>query len=282
MARIGFALKMIWARFDLTRSACPYCSSCFYTFMQRKKLLIQARKCLYCGLIYRWPVDIPEDTFSFYKKIYKKVEAPVAPPANTVLQQLIQQKFKGSAWDKTHRLYFIRRLIEYRGKLLDFGCSWGYGTYQYADLGFKVVGLEIDKERANFGRVHLGLDLYSDWKEFEDQTYFEVILADHTLEHLNNLRETFDEFKKHSKTGTKLIIFVPNGGCVAARRLGVKWGPFIGESHAVALTMDWFFKNLPRHGFYPRFFKSTGEPFPAGEYLSDEDEIALIATREEP
>lgn len=280
MARLGFALKMIWSRFYSSRSVCPYCLSRAYILMQRKRLIIEARKCQYCGLIYRWPVDLPQHHLSFYRKIYKKVEAPVAPPKNDVLQQLIQQKFRGSSWDKTHRLDFIRRLVECRGTLLDFGCSWGYGTYQYAALGFKVIGLEIDGNRVNYGRLHLGLDLHSEWKEFGDQTCFDVILADHTLEHLNNLGETFDKFKKHSKVGTKLIIFVPNGSGVAARRLGVKWGQFIGESHSVTFTMDWFSKNLPRHGFNPRFFKSTGEPFPAGEYLSEEDEIALIAMRE--
>lgn len=249
--------------------------------MQRKKLLIEARKCQYCGLIYRWPVDRPEDSRSFYGDAYKGQQA-TDMPAPELLGQLIQQKFKGSNWDKTHRLGFIRRLVERRGTFLDFGCSWGYGTYQYADLGFRVMGLEIAKKRACFGRLQLGLDLRSDWKEFENQTYFDVILADHTLEHLSNPGETLEEFRKHSKPGTKLIVFVPNGDCKARRRLGTKWLPsLIGETHTMAFTAEWFSKNLPRHCFYPQFFTSSGEPLPEGEYFSDEEEIALIATRGE-
>jgi len=280
MARVAFALKMIWARFDPEKSCCPYCSSKFYTFMQRKKLLVQARKCLYCGLMYRWPVDRRREIRSFYQRFYQGQQATEIPEREK-LKQLMQNKFRGSIWDKTHRLDFLRSLVNYHGTLLDFGCSWGYGTCQYADLGLKVTGLEIDKDRASFGRLHLGLDVRSEWKEFEDRTYFDVILADHTLEHLSNLREVLEEFRMHSRAGTKLIIFVPNGSGRAARFLGVKWGPFIGEAHTVAFTMEWFSKNLPRHCFYPRFYTGSGEPLPVGEYLSDEEEITLIATREE-
>jgi len=248
--------------------------------MQRKKLLIEARKCQYCSLIYRWPIYFSDEPRSFYESSYDGQQATDLP-ASGELQQFLEKKFRGSAWDKKHRLDFIYRLVKCRGTFLDFGCSWGYGTYQYTNLGFNVMGLDIDQYRVNFGRLHLGLDLRSNWKEFEKQTHFDVILADHTLEHIANLGETLEEFRVHSRPGTKLIVFVPNGGCKSARSLGVKWGPFIGEAHTVAFTMEWFSKNLPRHCFYPRFFTSGGEPLSAGEYLSDEEEIALIATRKE-
>lgn len=276
MARLKFALKMLYARFDSKRSPCPYCSSYLYSFIQRKKLLIQVRKCRACGLIYRWPIDDLGKSYNFYKYGYK--EHKITLPSLETLEMLLQKKFKCTEWDKTHRIDFMRHLIECRGKLLDFGCSWGYSTYQYMSMGFDVWGLDISRKRVEFGRINLGLNLCSGWEELEN-TYFDVIIADHTLEHLYNFRETLEEFKMHSKVGSKLIIFVPNGNCSNGRRQDLR--PLIGEAHTMVFTMEWFLKNLPRHHFHPRFFTSSGEAIPSEKYLVDKPEIALVATRVE-
>jgi hypothetical protein len=54
-------------------------------------------------------------------------------------------------------------------------------------------------------------------------------------------------------------------------------GPFIGESHTVAFTMDWFVRNLPRHGLCAEFRRQDGVPLLGGEYLDDCAEICMIA-----
>ncbi len=277
MARLRFAFRMLRLHFDAQRSKCPYCSSFLYYLMQRKKILIQVRKCKDCGLIYRWPVDRLEDACSFYdSKAYHGQQATDIPRLD-ILPQLVQQKFRGSEWDKTHRLDFVRRLIGCRGRLLDFGCSWGYGTYQYAELGFDVIGLDISHTRVEFGRLNLKLDLHFDWSEFDKNIYFDVIIADHSLEHLYNIRETIEKFRMHSKPGSKLIIFTPNVDYSYVQKRGIRIS--IGESHTVAFTMDWFLKNLPQHRFYPHFYTSKAEPLLKWEYLSDASEIALVAIR---
>ena len=282
MARLLFALRMMRARFDSARSACPYCQSRAYSFIERKKMLIEARECCDCGLIYRWPIDQKRDNRLFYENAYEKIEKNISAPPKDLLQQLIQQRFKNSPWDKTHRVEFIKRLAERGGRLLDFGCSWGYGAYQYADLGFEVMGFEIDRKRAALGRSKLKVEIYSGWSEIPNSICFDVILADHSLEHLHNLRQALEEFRRHSKTGAKLVIFVPNGTRSQAGSPGAKWKQLIGETHTAAFTIDWFSKNLPRHGFHPEFFANSGEPLRDREDAQNQDEIALAATRKGP
>ena len=279
MARLEFALRMILARFDRRRSLCPYCACSLSVFVRRKKFFIEARKCLSCDLVYRWPIDNPTEAKYFYEHAYKGQQATEMPDREA-LKGLTGKEFKDTKWDKGHRLDFMRSLIQCQGKLLDFGCAWGYGAYQYERLGFKVAGLEVDKKRADFGRSNLGQDIYTDWEELKN-SYFDVIIADHVLEHLCNLRETLHEFRLHSKPGSILIIFVPNGSRRPTKFTGREWQWFIGESHQVLFTMEWFLKNLPDHCFYPEFFTHSAKPISENECFSDEEEIALIARRVE-
>ncbi len=277
MARMSFALRMLGARLHGDRRVCPYCGSRFAVFLQRKWLLIQARKCLYCGLIYRWPTDAAGATRAFYETGYEGQQATDVPGPEAI-DALVRQEFRGGQYDKSERIAFLRRRGIAGGTLLDFGCAWGYSVHQYTRAGFRVTGFEIDRKRAAYGRAHLQLDLRSAWEDFGDAERFDVIVTDHSLEHAPDPGAVLDRFVSHLAPGGRLVAFVPNGACAAARRLGVNWGPFVGESHTVAFTPEWFARNLPRHGLLAEFFDSTGTPLCGGDYLADQGEIALVAT----
>jgi 2-polyprenyl-3-methyl-5-hydroxy-6-metoxy-1,4-benzoquinol methylase len=186
--------------------------------------------------------------------------------------------FAGTAWDRSERVRFLDRAL---GKpvgrtLLDFGCSWGYATHQYKAAGWTAQGFELDRRRAAFGRTALGLAVTSDLADHRSRK-FDVILADHSLEHVPRLGDTLDAWVELAASGAALVVFVPNCSCHDARRLGTGWGPFIGEAHTVALTMEWFARNLPRHGFGPEFRSPDGTLLAAGEYLDDCAEICMVA-----
>ena len=141
--------------------------------------------------------------------------------------------------------------------------------------------LRIDRRRAEFGRVALGLDIKSDLAE-HGASKFDVILADHSLEHVPKLGDTLETWVSLAAKDAALIVFVPNASSRDARRLGVGWGPFIGEAHTVAFTMEWFARNLPRHGFKAEFRRPDGVPLLAGEYLDDCAEICMVARTMSP
>jgi SAM-dependent methyltransferase len=277
MARLSFAWRMVKERWSSDNALCPYCDSRFADRLQRKWLLIEARRCLHCGLIFRWPTDPATASREFYETDYDGQQATDVPGA-AAAAKMASNGFSGTAWHRGDRVRFLERALgEPAGRaLLDFGCSWGYATQQYQAAGWVAHGFEIDRHRAKFGRVALGLDIKSDLDEHCGRQ-FDVIIADHSLEHVPKLGDTLKAWSKITAPDAVLVIFVPNCSCRDARRLGVGWGPFIGESHTVALTMDWFIRNLPRHGYRAEFHRQDGVPLPDGEYLDDCAEICMVA-----
>lgn len=277
MARLSFALRMARQRWSRDNALCPYCESRFAERLQRKWLLIEARRCLHCGLIFRWPTDPAEANVTFYETDYDGQQATDIPDA-AAAAALAANGFAGTDWHRGGRMRFVERAL---GKsdgrtLLDFGSSWGYATHQYKVAGWAACGFEVDRRRAEFGRVALGLDIRSDLDAFRDQQ-FDVIVADHSLEHVPKVGVTLDAWMRLTAPRAALVVFVPNGSCRDARRLGVGWGPFIGEAHTTAFTMDWFVRNLPRHGYRAEFRRQDGVPLREGEYLDDCAEICMVA-----
>lgn len=279
MARVGFALEMLKARLDPERRLCPYCQSRHSSLLQRKWLVIQARQCAYCGLIFRWPTDRGVSTRAFYESAYEGQQATDVPGADE-LEALVRAGFRGSQYDKSHRVRFLSAVGLATGSLLDFGCSWGYSVFQYRAAGFDAVGHELDRNRARYGRERLALDI--DSGPPQRAAGFDVVLSDHSLEHMPDPGEGLEIFSRSCKPGGRLVVFVPNGACLDARRrgVGVAGGPYIGESHTVAFTPEWFARNLPRHGFAPAFYTSLGERLAGDDYLANQDEIALVAARQ--
>lgn len=277
MARLSFALRMVKQRWSGHSALCPYCDSRFADRLQRKWLLIEARRCSYCGLIFRWPTDPAECNRKFYEDSYEGQQATDVPDA-AAAAAMASSSFSGTSWYRGDRICFIERTLGGAGgrTLLDFGCSWGYATQQYKAAGWSAHGFEIDRRRAEFGRKALGLDIKSDLEKYRGRQ-FDVIIADHSLEHVPKVGDTLDAWTKLAAPDAALVVFVPNGSCRDARRLGVGWGPFIGESHTVAFTMDWFAHNLPRHGFHAEFRRQDGVPLLEGEYLDDCAEICMVA-----
>ena len=269
-------MKMALARMRSGRDRCPYCESCLHYRLQRKWLLIEARKCAYCGLIFRYPTDLANQTNDFYENGYSGQQATDLPDAIS-LDQLRETNFAGSVYDKSQRVSFLRSVRE-GGSVLDFGCAWGYSLPQLKQAGFTPVGFELARNRAEFGRRRLEVDIYSDWQSLRAHSSgFDLIYTDHALEHTPNLREPLDQFAELLKPSGQLVIFVPNGSSLLGRQLGVGWGPFIGESHTIAFTDRWYAENLPHHGFQIEQLFSTSGNRPSA--LPDGEELVCVARR---
>jgi 2-polyprenyl-3-methyl-5-hydroxy-6-metoxy-1,4-benzoquinol methylase len=276
LARLGFALEMLWARFRRGRRHCPYCRSCLHHRLQRKWLLIEARQCVFCGLIFRYPTDAPDKAARFYEDEYKGEMDDYIPGAERAAA-LRASHFQGTFFDRSSRLGLLRHCYA-GGKVLDFGCSWGFATAQLIDAGLDAQGYELSRSRAELGRKALGVPITTDWPRLVEQSAqaFSLIYADHVLEHLCDLHAVLEDFARLLAPPGRLVLFVPNGGGRGARALGVRWGPFLGESHTIAFTAAWFLANLPRHGFAVEVLGSTPDGI---DSLPDGDELICVARR---
>jgi 2-polyprenyl-3-methyl-5-hydroxy-6-metoxy-1,4-benzoquinol methylase len=165
------------------------------------------------------------------------------------------------------------------GRVLDFGCSWGYSLVQWKAAGYDAVGFEWARDRARFGRESLGVAIHDEFSALEREPAgsFDLVYADHVMEHLTMLRQPLDLFARLLRRGGALLIYVPNGAGMPARRQGTAWRALIGESHTVALTAEWCNRNLPAHGFSSHCF--SGNAISTGSSLIDDEELACLARR---
>jgi 2-polyprenyl-3-methyl-5-hydroxy-6-metoxy-1,4-benzoquinol methylase len=276
MGRLRFALWSLGARFRPGHNQCPYCASIFHVRLQRKKLVIEARKCQYCGLIFRWPVDSPTKAERFYEHEYRSGIVTELPSAQEVAR-LRARAFEGSGHERARYTDLVRSVAAAPARVLDFGASWGYIGCQLEAAGYEVEGFEVSRTRAEFGREHLRLPIYSSWKELDERPLprFDVVFTAHTLEHTFDLWAALERLAEAVVPGGALVAVVPNGGGREARRRGVGWTPYIGETHTIALTADWFRQNLPRHGFAPQDLFSLEAD--GRDPSCDGDELVCIA-----
>jgi len=233
-----------------TDKSCPFCKSTSTRLVDRKNLVLQLRECPACGLWFRWPSETAGFQGKFYQKQYQEAGFTTELPEPAVLERFKASNFLGSPKDFHVSIAVLKRLMPH-GRVLDYGCSWGYGAFQLRNAGYDAVGFEISRPRAKFGREQLGieiLDALSDLDTIPDQS-LDAIYASHVLEHLLSLKETFAFFARTLRPGGLAMVLVPNAGGRLARELGTKWTPMIGEKHTLALRRDFFEKNMPAYGF---------------------------------
>lgn len=245
MGRLSFLLSATRKIVSRQDTRCPNCGG-LTKLLGGKRLVLQLRKCLVCQLMFRYPKDDATDNAAFYQSAYRDPTATDLPdPAD--LPTHIATNFASIARDLTPHIELIRTLTK-SGRVLDYGCSWGYGPYQLQGAGYEVLGYEISAPRAEYGRRHLSVDITPSLDAVPSGS-FDVIYSAHVLEHIPDPKIAFRDFQRLLKRDGVLVLYVPNAGSNAARRLGTAWGPMIGEKHVLALTAEFFERNLTPYGF---------------------------------
>ena len=72
------------------------------------------------------------------------------------MKQLIKTNFDGTEISYKNYLNVLINLDDRKNlELLDFGSSWGYGSFQLKKQGYKVQSYEISKPRSNYAKTKL-------------------------------------------------------------------------------------------------------------------------------
>lgn len=279
MARIGFLFSVLRRRLAGQDNNCPFCGSHGTSLVQRKKIFLELRRCEHCALMYRYPKDDLQNNVAFYQSAYEQDETTDLP-SKDALARLLANNFRGTSLDFSEKIDLIKR-IALVGRLLDYGCSWGYAVHQFRRAGFDAVGFEISAPRAEYGRTQLGVDIVDNFAALDNlpDAAFDVIYSSHVFEHLPDLKQPLATFRRLLKRSGIVVIFVPNAGGRKARELDVGWGPMIGEKHGLALDANFFARNLPTYGLAPKF-GSTPYDSPLVDYESRE-QAARVLTGDE-
>src|SRR5690242_17751147 len=103
------------------------------------------QRCGQCRLLYRVPAMTVAENERLYQTNYAEGFTTGLPDA-THLQELVATGFRDSPKDYTEYLNVLKAIgVKKNGRLYDFGCSWGYGSYQLTAAGFDVESFEISR-----------------------------------------------------------------------------------------------------------------------------------------
>jgi SAM-dependent methyltransferase len=94
-------------------------------------------------------------------------------------------------------------------KVLDYGCSWGYGSWQLAQAGYIVTGYEISRPRCEYARTRMGVNITFSLDEIEAP--FDVFFSSHVLEHVPSVGLCIELARKLVKPSGWFVAFTPNG-----------------------------------------------------------------------
>lgn len=254
---------------------CPNCGLPDNPVEDRKALVTQLRRCQGCQLLYRTPTDDPKDNARYYEEEYVS-GAATSMPSSTELEQLKRTNFANSRKDfQPH----IRALglcgLPLRGaQLFEFGCSWGYASYQLERAGFEVTAYEVAPTRRRYAAERMGITTVDDFDALEVaeayQCKFDCFFSCHVLEHVPFPSRVIRLARRLLKPGGVFISFTPNGS-TQRRACDYTWHQNWGQVHP----------NFLDDAFLNREFQDWPRVFASGEFhapLASIDAVNFPAT----
>jgi 2-polyprenyl-3-methyl-5-hydroxy-6-metoxy-1,4-benzoquinol methylase len=238
--------------------SCPSCGCTNSMVVSRKYLMTALRRCKNCQLLFRTPTTSSEENALFYQKEYTQGFTTECP-SDEILAKHLESGFAGGEKDYSIYIDVIAAAGGKRGaRLFDFGCSWGYGSWQFTQHGFEVESFELSVPRANFARNKLRLNVHHSLSDVKGM--FDIFFSSHVLEHLSAVKDSI-EFGMHIlKPGGLFVAFTPNGSEEYRQIESKSWDKLWGLVHPNFLDSQ----------FYKKTFSSkacliSSNPYPLSE-----------------
>jgi SAM-dependent methyltransferase len=184
-------------------------------------------RCLECGLVQTNPRPTPEELEAFYPEEYAPAGCPTPdrPMGRTPLVRafrwVIALPYR-LRWGRE----FVSRLVP--GRVLDVGAGNGFRLARLEGRGWEPWILEPRAETARETAGRLGIPeerVVVAYAEDADLPagHFDLVVMDHTVEHLSDPRAVFDSISRLLKGGGRLLITCPNYGSLESRLFGRWW-----------------------------------------------------------
>ncbi len=214
-------------------------------------------ECPRCALRFRVPKDDVVDAAWFYEHQYDQ-GVTTAPPADGELQQLLSTRFVGH--EKDYRPYVS--VLEACGlrtpaTILDFGASWGYGSWQLRRAGYEVLGYEVAPTRARFAAERLGVVMIDDASRPPKPV--DCFFSAHVMEHLADPNVMWRTARSALRRGGVLVAFAPNGNPDVEPADRQRYRRLWGRVHPLLITPKHLESMASRYGFAARVYSS---PYP--------------------
>lgn len=267
----------LWSalRFPLADAACPGCHGQNTYLLHRKYLVTALYRCRDCMLMFRVPKGDPEQSARFYQSAYNEGFTTDCP-SREQLQAFLECGFAGT--EKEYSTYI--KVLQAAGvrpgmRVLDFGCSWGYGSWQLRKAGYEVLSYEVSNPRARYAETMLGCALAEPAKL--DGT-IDCFFSAHVLEHFDRPRDLWKLAYRTLKPDGIVATFVPNG-CLDRKEVHSIWG----HVHPLLIDADGLRAMAASCGFTGRCYSL---PYNLAEIQSGSsgsslrgDELVIIAQK---
>jgi hypothetical protein len=222
-------------------------------------------------LRFRIPKDRASDTGAFYQNEYSEGSVTECP-SEDVLSSWIAKKFVGTYRDFTPYISVLKSLgLGDCDSLLDFGASWGYGSWQFREAGFKVFSYEISKPRAQFARDRLSCNMVESIDGITEKV--KCLFSAHVIEHLPNPNLLFEIADKVLTADGFMVCFCPNGEPARESLVGVRqYDYFWGKVHPMLITPKFLHSTSARFGFRSLVYSS---PYDINDISNERTEIEV-------
>lgn len=172
-----------------------------------------------CRLVWLDPMPVKDDIYRAYKSYYTHEPAT----QSRTLASRIFLSLLGLETTRTRLDYFfIDRQTP--GQLLEIGFGDARRLQQFADLGWEVIGQEVDPiayERAK----SKGLKVYRN--EISEIGFkanqFDAIVSSHVIEHAHDPLRLLRECRRLLKPAGQLVMLTPNSDSYGHRTFGRNW-----------------------------------------------------------
>ena len=250
MRKIWLSDKVHCSTIQSTRFVCPNCGEAQNAVVSRKFLITSLRRCAKCKLQFRAPTDDPSYNLAFYEHEYASGFTTELPSDESLTSQ-IRTNFDGAkSWNYYNDI--LRRLgLRSGARIFDFGCSWGYGSYQMSKAGYSILAFEIAQTRRKFAEEKLCVSTVTDMDEAVIDPVlvgtFDCFFSSHVLEHVPAPSEVF-RFADALLQSGGFVSFTPNGS-EPARLSHPQWNRWWGEVHPNFIDdcfLDHTFHKWPR------------------------------------
>ena len=223
MARIWFA--------DTT---CPSCGSENTTPHTRKKWVTALYRCEDCNLRFRVPKDSVGASKRFYQRSYS-AGFTTDCPNDEKLAHLKSVRFQGTEKDFSNYIQVLQSLGITPGQtILDFGASWGYGSWQLSQAGYKVYSSEISVPRARYAAEKLGCHVLQSVDELPEQV--DCFFSAHVIEHMPDPNILWKTASSTLKKSGVVALFAPNGEPEREKYSEAAYHQLWGEVHPLLLN----------------------------------------------
>lgn len=248
---------------SLIRQGDPlYCPSCKndngFTLVDTKYFVTKLYKCNSCKLQFRFPLDSKKTNEKFYQFEYVEEgdNFTTHMPSDLEIEELKKINFNSSSNRSIERVIpivqsFYKELTKV--KLIDYGASWGYMSYQFKQLGMHVQSYEISIPRAQFGNTKLGLDIKTNSQDLSPEQ--DVFFSSHVIEHVPVVSEFLSLAKSKLAKDGIVVIICPNGSDEFRVQKPNNFHTNWGKVHPNFLDAEFFmnyYKNNPYYiGTFP-------------------------------